>query len=77
MGTITAPATTPTGEEKVFGYMPDDVPPPGAMLSLGFQQILTIPVIVFLAIVGILMNLLFLTVKPEWFGVKEREQIGR
>ena len=27
--------------EKVFGYLPQDVPPVGAMLSLGFQQVLT------------------------------------
>ena len=26
---------------KVFGYLPDDTPPVGAMLSLGFQQFLT------------------------------------
>jgi len=35
-----------------------------------------IPAIVFSAIVGILMNLLFLIVNPEWFGVKERENIN-
>ncbi len=30
------------GEKKsVFGYLPQDVPPIGAMLSLGFQQVLT------------------------------------
>ena len=27
--------------EKTFGYLPQDVPPIGAMLSLGFQQVLT------------------------------------
>lgn len=27
--------------KRVFGYMPDDTPPVGAMLSLGFQQVLT------------------------------------
>jgi uracil permease len=27
--------------EKTFGYLPHDVPPVGAMLSLGFQQVLT------------------------------------
>ena len=27
--------------EKTFGYLPKDVPPVGAMLSLGFQQVLT------------------------------------
>jgi hypothetical protein len=35
-----------------------------------------IPAIVFSAIAGILLNLLFLVVKPEWFGVRERERIG-
>ena len=28
-------------EVKVMGYLPDDTPPIGAMLSLGFQQFLT------------------------------------
>lgn len=28
-------------EKKVFGYLPEDVPSFGAMLSLGFQQVLT------------------------------------
>lgn len=28
-------------KEKVFGYLPQDVPPVGAMISLGFQQVLT------------------------------------
>lgn len=35
-----------------------------------------IPAIVFAAIVGILINLLFLLIKPSWFGVKERENIN-
>jgi uracil permease len=35
-----------------------------------------IPAIVFSAIVGILMNVGFLLVRPEWFGVKERENIN-
>jgi uracil permease len=35
-----------------------------------------IPAIVFAAIVGILMNLLFLIVNPTWFGVEERENIN-
>ena len=35
-----------------------------------------IPAIVFSAIVGILLNLLFLAVRPEWFGVKERASIS-
>jgi len=30
-----------TKEQKVLGYLPDDTPPWGAMLSLGFQQVLT------------------------------------
>lgn len=36
---------------KVSGYLPDDTPPPGAMLSLGFQQVLTMfPATVLVAI---------------------------
>src|SRR5512147_2468616 len=36
---------------QVFGYLPDDVPPVGAMLSLGFQQFLTMfPATVLVAI---------------------------
>ncbi|MBI4790931.1 MAG: xanthine permease [Chloroflexi bacterium] len=36
---------------KVFGYMPEDAPPWGAMLSLGFQQVLTMfPATVLVAI---------------------------
>jgi len=35
-----------------------------------------IPAIVFAAIVGILLNALFLIVKPSWFGVKERVDIN-
>lgn len=31
----------PTAKQGVFGYLPQDVPPVGAMLSLGFQQVLT------------------------------------
>jgi uracil permease len=38
-------------QEKVFGYLPDDRPPVGAMLSLGFQQVLTMfPATVLVAI---------------------------
>lgn len=38
-------------ERKVFGYMPEDVPGWGAMLSLGFQQVLTMfPATVLVAI---------------------------
>lgn len=36
---------------NVFGYLPDDTPPVGAMLSLGFQQVLTMfPATVLVAI---------------------------
>ncbi len=38
-------------ERKVLGYLPQDVPPPGAMVSLGFQQVLTMfPATVLVAI---------------------------
>ncbi|MCL5996379.1 MAG: xanthine permease [Chloroflexi bacterium] len=38
-------------ESKVLGYMPQDVPPIGAMISLGFQQVLTMfPATVLVAI---------------------------
>ncbi|MBI5962280.1 MAG: xanthine permease [Chloroflexi bacterium] len=38
-------------EQKVFGYLPNDTPPWGAMLSLGFQQFLTMfPATVLVAI---------------------------
>jgi len=38
-------------ERKVFGYMPDDVPDWGSMISLGFQQVLTMfPATVLVAI---------------------------
>jgi uracil permease len=44
-------ATTAVEEKKVFGYMPQDVPPVGAMLSLGLQQVLTMfPATVLVAI---------------------------
>ena len=37
--------------KKVVGYMPEDVPPPGAMISLGIQQVLTMfPATVLVAI---------------------------
>lgn len=40
-----------TSSPKVFGYLPDDNPPLGAMLSLGFQQFLTMfPATVLVAI---------------------------
>ncbi len=43
-------AAAPSGH-KVFGYLPDDTPPIGAMLSLGFQQVLTMfPATVLVAI---------------------------
>lgn len=35
-----------------------------------------IPAIVFAAFCGIILNALFLLVKPEWFGIKERENIN-
>ena len=35
-----------------------------------------IPAIVFAAFVGIVLNALFLIIKPSWFGVKERENIN-
>jgi len=38
-------------DKKITGYMPDDTPPIGAMLSLGFQQVLTMfPATVLVAI---------------------------
>ncbi|MCA9872040.1 MAG: xanthine permease [Anaerolineales bacterium] len=40
-----------TKKEKVFGYMPEDTPPVGSMISLGFQQVLTMfPATVLVAI---------------------------
>ncbi len=40
-----------TQTSKVFGYLPEDTPPWGAMLSLGFQQVLTMfPATVLVAI---------------------------
>jgi uracil permease len=43
--------TTSEIKGKVFGYLPQDVPPIGAMLSLGFQQVLTMfPATVLVAI---------------------------
>lgn len=42
---------TVNAKKEVFGYLPDDVPPVGAMLSLGFQQVLTMfPATVLVAI---------------------------
>lgn len=35
-----------------------------------------IPAIVFSALLGILVNLIFLLIKPSWFGVQERENIN-
>ncbi len=35
-----------------------------------------IPAIVFAAFAGIVLNLLFLLLKPEWFGIKERANIN-
>ncbi|MGB4869318.1 MAG: solute carrier family 23 protein [Candidatus Promineifilaceae bacterium] len=40
-----------TKKEEVFGYMPGDTPPIGSMISLGFQQVLTMfPATVLVAI---------------------------
>ena len=42
---------TTYAKKEVFGYLPQDVPPIGAMLSLGFQQVLTMfPATVLVAI---------------------------
>ncbi len=42
---------TTTAEKKVFGYLPQDTPPWGAMISLGIQQVLTMfPATVLVAI---------------------------
>ena len=42
---------TTQSKPQVFGYLPDDTPPVGAMLSLGFQQFLTMfPATVLVAI---------------------------
>jgi uracil permease len=44
-------AAMPVPAAKVFGYLPDDTPPLGATLSLGFQQFLTMfPATVLVAI---------------------------
>lgn len=44
-------AAVPVPAPKVFGYLPDDTPPLGATLSLGFQQFLTMfPATVLVAI---------------------------
>ena len=46
-----AVVTKPVEAKKVFGYLPDDVPDWGSMLSLGFQQVLTMfPATVLVAI---------------------------
>ena len=42
---------TTYAKKEVFGYLPQDVPPVGAMISLGFQQVLTMfPATVLVAI---------------------------
>lgn len=47
----TRAAQAKSEDNKVFGYLPADVPPLGAMLSLGFQQVLTMfPATVLVAI---------------------------
>jgi uracil permease len=44
-------ASIAAGEKKIVGYLPADTPPIGAMLSLGFQQVLTMfPATVLVAI---------------------------
>lgn len=51
MSTITQAPPLPTTETKVVGYLPPDTPPLGAMISLGFQQVLTMfPATVLVAI---------------------------
>jgi len=35
-----------------------------------------IPAIVFSAIVGILLNLIFVLIPPRWFGIEDRENIN-
>src|SRR5512141_2892174 len=45
------PIAAPVKEQPVVGYLPADTPPWGAMLSLGFQQVLTMfPATVLVAI---------------------------
>lgn len=51
MSKKTAPKAPVSKKGKVFGFLPDDTPPVGAMLSLGFQQFLTMfPATVLVAI---------------------------
>lgn len=51
MAVNAVPKEAATSSSKVFGYLPDDNPPIGAMLSLGFQQFLTMfPATVLVAI---------------------------
>jgi len=48
---MTVQETTAKGKQQVIGYLPADTPPWGAMLSLGFQQVLTMfPATVLVAI---------------------------
>ncbi len=51
---------------------------PGGLFPLPIPYIFPdgIPAIVFAAIVGILLNALFIVVKPSLFGVKERENVN-
>jgi Xanthine/uracil permeases len=50
-GKTQAQPSATTSSPKAFGYLPDDNPPLGAMLSLGFQQFLTMfPATVLVAI---------------------------
>jgi len=49
---------------RVYGYLPDDNPPLGARLSLGFQQFLTIfPATVLVTVLGFFLNAIFLIFK--------------
>src|SRR6185369_8122282 len=51
MAVDAVPKAAATSSSKVFGYLPDDNPPIAAMLSLGFQQFLTMfPATVLVAI---------------------------
>ena len=69
--------------DAVLGYMPDDTPPVGAMLSLGFQQVLTMfPATVLVAILtkfdsdtrgGAALSVKSVTGKPiKFIGVGEK-----
>jgi uracil permease len=40
-GVSMARSETVPAEGRVLGYLPPDVPPPAALISLGFQHVLT------------------------------------